>query len=276
MIRGILRRIGIPVGLLVVVSLAAPPHAGAQGGGPVGPSVFNPPAPPKMNARTEEPLDLTGYWVSVVTEDWRYRMITPDKNDFPGVPLNTEGRRIANEWDPAKDEASGNQCKAYGAAAIMRVPTRLHITWVDDSVLKVETDAGMQTREFHFDATPPANETPSWQGFSVASWQGLRPRGFVLPVVAGSGGARPGQEGYLKVITTDLRPGYLRKNGLPYGTKATVEEYFDSFTEAGITWLIVTTVVTDPQFMDSSFITSSQFKKQADATGWNPTPCAAK
>jgi hypothetical protein len=284
---GILRRISVSLAMLAMVPLAAP-RARAQaapaaqggqagGGGPVGPSVFNPPAPPKLNPRLEGPQDFAGYWVSVVTEDWRYRMMTPDKNDFPGVPLNTEGRRIANEWDPAKDEASGNQCKAYGAAAIMRVPTRLHITWVDDNTMKVETDAGEQTREFHFYAPPPPGTTPSWQGYSVASWEGLRPRGFVLPVVAGTpGGARRAEEGYLKVVTTDLRPGYLRKNGLPYGTKATVEEYFDGFTEAGTTWLIVTTIVTDPEFMDSSFITSSQFKKLPDASGWNPTPCTAK
>lgn len=281
-----------PVALLALASLVAPSHVGAQGqpaqnNAPAagaqdtnqrgfGPNPFVPPPAPKMNERLDGPLDLTGYWVAVVTEDWRYRMITPDKGDYPGVPLNAAGRAIANSWDPAKDEASGNGCKAYGAGAIMRVPTRLHITWVDDSTLKVETDAGEQTRLFHFDATPVADAKPSLQGFSVARWEGLRPRGFVVPVAAGTPGSRPAQEGYLKVVTTDLRPGYLRKNGVPYGGKASVEEYFDGFTEAGTTWLVVTSLVSDPEYLDQTFLTSSQFKKQADATGWNPTPCAAK
>src|SRR5215472_11309032 len=84
------------------------------------------------------PVDLTGYWVSVVTEDWLYRMVTPKKGDYTSVPLNAEGRKTADAWDPAKDEASGDQCKAYGAPALMRIPGRLHITWQDDSTLKVE------------------------------------------------------------------------------------------------------------------------------------------
>ncbi len=93
---------------------------------------------------------MTGYWVSVVTEDWRYRMVTPPKGSFGGVPLNAAGRQAANAWDPAKDEAAGGTCKSYGAAALMRVPGRWHITWENDTTLRVEADAGMQTRLFHF------------------------------------------------------------------------------------------------------------------------------
>src|SRR5947208_1537515 len=97
-----------------------------------------PPAPltPKANA----PEDITGYWVSVVTEDWRFRMVTPAKGDYASVPLNPEGRKVADTWDPAKDEAAGEQCKSYGAPAIMRVPGRVHITWQDESTLKVDLD----------------------------------------------------------------------------------------------------------------------------------------
>ncbi len=254
----------------------APPAAQENQRNP-GPNPFAPPPPPRINPRTQGPLDIAGYWVSIVTEDWRYRMITPEKGDYPGLPLNFAARAIANSWDPAKDEANGDACKSYCAAAIMRVPERLHITWPDDNTLKIETDAGQQTRVFHFNSPTPAGEAPSLQGYSVASFEGMRPRGFIVPVAAGSPpGSRSGQEGYMKVDTTNLKPGYLRKNGVPYSDKASVEEYFESFSEAGITWLIVTTVVTDPVYLDQAFITSSQFKKQADATGWNPTPCSAK
>ena len=62
------------------------------------------------------PIDMTGYWVSIVTEDWRFRMVTPAKGDYASVPVNAEARKVADAWDPAKDEAEGNQCKAYGAA----------------------------------------------------------------------------------------------------------------------------------------------------------------
>jgi len=255
--------------VLATMSLAMPATAGAQ--------IGLVPSATTANAKLGAPFDLSGYWVAVVTEDWRYRMLTPDKGDFPGIFLTPAGQRIANAWDPAKDEASGDQCKSYGAGAIMRVPTRLHISWDNDNTLRVETDAGQQTRLFHFGDAPPTGGTPTWQGYSVASWEGLRPRGFVLPVVAGAGGVRPAEEGYMKIVTTQLRAGYVRKNGVPYGEKAVVEEYFDSFKEPnGDTWLVVTSTVTDPQYLAQSYLTSSQFKKQADATGWNPTPCAAK
>jgi hypothetical protein len=161
----------------------------------------------------------------------------------------------------------------------MRVPTRLHISWVDDHTLRVETDAGEQTRVFHFDATTSPSGPPSLQGYSAASWEGLRPRGFVVPVAAGAPGGHapaPAEEGYMKIITTHLRPGYLRKNGVPYSDKSTVEEYFDSFEERGIAWLIVTTIVTDPEYLAQPFITSSQFKKEPDASKWHPAPCEAK
>src|SRR5450755_942710 len=92
-------------------------------------------APPRT-AKAAAPIDLTGYWVAIVTEDWRYRMVTPAKGDYPSIPLNAEGKKVADAWDPAADEAVGNQCKSYGAANITRQPGRLHIAWDNDTVLK--------------------------------------------------------------------------------------------------------------------------------------------
>ena len=120
-------------------TFAQPPQGGA-GGGRGGP----PPAP--LTPKAMAPEDLSGYWVSVVTEDWRFRMVTPAKGDFASVPLSGPGRAMANTWDPDKDIAAGQQCKSYGAAGLMRVPGRIHITWPDESTIKMETDAGEQTR----------------------------------------------------------------------------------------------------------------------------------
>lgn len=252
-----------------IVSLLMPACAHAQFG-------FPPPQPP-VNGRKMAPLDFTGYWVSIVTEDWRWRMITPDKGDYASVPLNSEGKRVADTWDPAKDEAAGEQCKSYGAPAIMRVPGRIHISWENDNTLRVETDAGTQTRLFHFGSSAPPESVPQWQGYSVAHWEGLRQGGFLNAFGAAPGSAGPAPEGYLKVVTTDLRPGYLRKNGVPYSASTELEEYFDSFKAPnGDRWLVVTTIVTDPKYLSEPFITSSHFKKLADASGWNPSPCTAK
>jgi hypothetical protein len=246
--------------------LAAPALLHAQFGPP-------PPQTPQP-AKLVAPEDLTGYWVSIVTEDWRWRMVTPAKGDYTSVPLNQEGRKLADTWDPAKDEASGNQCRAYGAAAVMRVPGRVHFTWQDDNTLKVETDAGTQTRVFHFGGKPAANEAASWQGYSAASWDGLRragPRGGPPPVSTGP------QPGTLKVVTTNMKAGYLRKNGVPYSANADLTEYYDRTNEPnGDSWLIVTTIVDDPQYLYQQFVTSTHFKLEKDGSKWSPTACEAK
>jgi hypothetical protein len=234
-------------------------------------------APPPRSAREAAPVDFTGYWVSVVTEDWRWRMVTPARGDFAGVPLTPQARKIGLAWDPARDEKAGEQCKGYGAAAIMRVPTRLNITWQDADTLKIETDAGTQTRLLRFRPGTPETR-PSWQGHSVAQWEGIvRGAGApdFLPIALNPReGTRPRA---LSVVTTNLRPGYLRRNGVPYSARATVREYFDRHAMPdGTTWFTVTTIVEDPEYLTEPFVTSTDFKKQPDATGWNPRPCTVR
>lgn len=247
--------------MALAASLSVASSAYAQpGGGRGGP-------PP--NPKTAAPIDLTGYWVSVITEDWRYRMVTPAPGDYQSVPMTPEARRVADTWNPARDEAAGNQCKSYGAAAVLRLPERLHITWQDDQTLRMEIDAGTQTRLFHFGNWKAPPGPPTWQGDSVAEWE--VPRG-------GRGApAGPPQSGSLKVSTTHLRAGYLRKNGVPYSEDAHVTEYYDLARErSGDWWLVVTIEVNDPKDLTQPFVTSSQFKKQADGTGWDPTPCSSR
>lgn len=211
-------------------------------------------------------LDLTGYWVSVIAEDWELRMVTPKKGVYDTLTLNAEGRRVGDTWDPAKDEAAGEQCRSYGAANIMRVPGRLHITWQDDTTLKIETDAGTQTRLFRFGAAPAATPEPSWQGTSIATWE--------YAAAAARGGARTGN---LKVVTNNLRAGYIRKNGAPYSKSAVVTEYYDINTiPNGDQWLTITTKVDDPVYFTRPYLTSTDFKKLPDAVGWNPTPCTSR
>ena len=253
------RSTSFPVSLCLCVALVflAPGNTQAQRGGRGG----GPPATPKQAAA----LDLTGYWVSVITEDWKFRMVTPAKGIYETLTLNTEGRRVGDTWDPAKDEAAGEQCRAYGAANIMRLPGRLHITWENDTTLRIDTDTGTQTRLFHFGSQQAPSGEPSWQGYSTAQWE----------YAAGARGQA--RTGNLKVVTTNLRPGYVRKNGAPYSAKATVTEYYDLNTiPNGDQWLTVTTRVEDPMYFTRPLLISSDFKKLPNANGWNPTPCSAK
>src|SRR5262245_7380994 len=215
------------------------------------------------------PVDLTGYWVSLVTDNWTYRVITPPKGDYQYLPLNPEGRRVADTWDPAKDEAAGEQCKGYGPVGVMRMPTRLHITWQDANMLKLETDTGTQTRLFHFGPAEPPAGPRTWQGYSAALWQ-----------FASDGRGRGEQSGAtkagsMKVTTTQMRPGYIHKNGVPYSENAVLTEYFTVLEDKGLTILVDTLMLEDPKFLTQSFVRSAQFKKQTDSTGWEPSPCSA-
>jgi hypothetical protein len=235
-----------------------------------------PPGPPRA-PRAAAPVDFTGYWVSVIAEDWRWRMVTPLKGDSASIPITLAAREALETWDPDKDTAAGLQCKAYGAAGVLRLPGRVRISWQDDTTLKLETDAGTQTRLLHFGGAPPARSTASWQGYSVAQWErppqtpGAPP---TLPIFA----TRIGTRGRaLEVTTTNLRAGYLRKNGVPYSERASLSEYFDYFKEPnGDEWFTVTTIVRDPLYLNGPYITSSDFKKEPDGSKWRPTPCAAR
>ena len=227
--------------------------------------------------RESAPVDLTGYWVSVVTEAWRWRMVVPGKGDYASIPLNEEGIRVADQWEPGT-AIPGEECRPYGAAAIMRVPGRIHVTWEDDETLRIDTDAGMQTRLFHFGGEPPEDMEPAWQGYSSARWEpppgGRAQVRIAVPLGAVGAGGNVSQWRSLEVVTTRLRPGYLRWNGVPYSADAVVREFYDvTPMPNGDTWLIVTTIVEDPLYLDIPYVTSTNFKKQADDSGWNPTPC---
>jgi hypothetical protein len=221
----------------------------------------------RPTARASAPVDLTGQWVSVIADDWRWRVVVPPKGDTLYLPVNDAGKKMASEWDAARDAAAGEACRAYGAGGLLHLPGRLRITWDGDDTLKLETDTGQQTRVFQFNpaAAAPAGE-PTWQGFSRAVWdvptgRGARP------------GPRPGSS--MRVTTTRMRLGYYRRNGVPYGPGATMTEWFTTVTEPdGATYLLVTKILEDSQYMSGPYVRTVQFKKETSPTGWNPVPCS--
>jgi hypothetical protein len=240
--------LGLAVLMLPTVGLAQRGRGAGAGAAPQTP-------------RAAAAVDLTGYWVSVVTEDWRYRMVTPAQGDYQGVPLTPAAKKIADSWDPAKEAASGEPCKAYGAPALLRVPGRLHITWQDDTTLKLETDAGQQTRLFHFGNWKSPGGPRTLQGDSVAEWEG---------------GGRGVTDGSMKVTTGNLKAGFLRKNGVPYSENASVTEYYEVVTQPdGSPLLVVTISTTDPEYLRTPFVINSQFKKEPNEAKWKPSACSA-
>jgi hypothetical protein len=220
------------------------------------------------------PIDLTGTWVSVVTEDWHLRMITPPHGDSEGIPLNDEATKILNAFVPSRDPREA--CKAFGAPAIMRIPGRLKISWQNGgNTLQIQTDAGQQTRLLHFDGAPPSGPA-GLQGYSAASWEygsGFNPR-VPAPDKSKQEAQAHAAGGTLKVVTTNLSPGYLRKNGVPFSDQATVSEYFELEPDPrGTPWFVVTTIVDDPKYLLRNYITSTNFKKEPDDSKWRPSAC---
>jgi len=245
-----------------------------------------------LNAQTQAnaPIDLTGYWVSLVTEDWRYRMLTAPKGDYYSIPLNAEGKRVADTWDAAKDISEGKQCLSYGAPNIMREPARLHITWANDATLKVEIDAGKQTRMFLFGPTAPTAGEPTLQGISIAQWQTPQSiRAYTskisaqdpnTPGFAAASMASPPPPpdtrrlgGTLKVVTTHIKPGYLRNNGVPFSANAVLTEYYDLHQTNGADYLVQTQVLEDPRYLDAPWVVSNHYRREPDGSKWDPEPC---
>jgi hypothetical protein len=249
------------VSLLLLIGVGLHAQRGGQGGRGNTPAAARDPV--------DGAFDPSGYWVSIVSDEWRYRMLTPPKGNVDYVPVNAEGRRVAQEWDAAKDEAAGESCKAYGPVGLMRLPGRLHITRQDPSTLKIESDNGTQTRLWHFGASEaPASPPLSVQGYSAAAWELSGGRGV------------PGQprSGQIKVVTTRMKSGYVRKNGVPYSAAAVLTEYVAQLTDDddGTRYLTVTTMLDDPTYLQQPWVRTSQFKRQADAKGWSPTPCISR
>ncbi len=254
---------------------AAPRGQGAgQPGGGRGGRAGAPPAPQApQTPQAAAPADLTGTWVAIVTEDWRWRMVTPPKGDAASVPATPAAIEASKNWDIAKDIAAGEQCKAWGAPGVMRMPTRIRISWQDAQTLKLEFDNGTQTRLLHFEqnAAPPAQ--PDYQGFSLARWETV-PEGQSQVGGGGRGGGAPRLSGGLRVVTTRMKPGYMRRNGLPYSANAVYTEVLDVAPgPGGAQWLIVTSQLEDRVNLNQPYMLSSHFRREPNDSKFQPRPC---
>lgn len=232
------------------------------------------PSSAQPSPREAAPVDLTGQWVAPIMEDWRWRMVTPLKGDAASIPLRPEARAVVDAWDPTRDEGAGLACKAYGAPGLMRLPGRVRIEWENEHTLRIEKDYGMQTRYLHFDNREAAE--PSRQGNSAARWDPGLPAGPGGLGFLGSADRVGTLSRTLIVETSGLLPGYLRKNGIPYSDQTRITEYFDAFTaDNGSEWFTITTIVADPVYLAIPFVTTTDYKREADRSSWDPLPCSA-
>lgn len=249
----------VQTSLVVLIALSA--NSFAQRGGPAGP----PPSPQEA-----APFDMTGYWVSVVTEDWRWRMLDAEPGDVRnGIPLNQAGIELAEAWRP--DEGELQSCLTFGGAGIMRYPGRLYISWEDEETLRMDFSAGEQTRFLHFNSDDSASVAAlSLQGYTTANWhkeRQTRGLGFGPPVTSFEGGN-------LRARTMNLLPAFLQRNGIPYSDQTTILDYYKVINAPnGDRWLIVTSVVSDPVYLQQDYITSTNFKYEENGDNWDPITC---
>ena len=249
-------------------------------------------------ARGSAPVDLTGYWVAVVSEDWRHRMATPRKGDYESLPLNAEGRRSRGRLGPRADNAAGLSARPTASAASCASPARLHITWQDDN------DPARRVRRGHANAASAA---------SIAAAQPDGEQDLAGPLarrMAEAAGPRPArgpradrqqhgtdragrrrpraarrtctapaalnEGGSLRVATTHFREGYLRKNGVPYSENAAITEYFHRLPTAAERRTVgcsSSPSIEDPKYLNEPFYTSTHFKLEPNGQKWRPTPC---
>jgi hypothetical protein len=252
----------VGVACLLVASLAAVAEAQRGPGGPPAAAA---------TGKAGAPVDLTGYWVSLVTEDWIERM-SPDS-----PPSGTGGRDAGDRAAGAAGgrgrgaaPAGADPCRAYGAGGSMRVPGRLNITWMDDNTLKIDMDAGTQTRTLRFGQPVPAGTQRTLQGYSVASWEtGARAGGFGGGRGGGGAAAAP-RWGQLKVVTTNTTGGFLLSSRNTYSENAVITEYFAPHSDFGSDYMTVVTTVEDG---GNPRIVSSTFKKEPNGSKFKPTGC---
>jgi len=275
-------RHGMPKFLLLAVFVIALPLAflaqGGRGGGGQrgGGGAPQGGAPGGAGARAAAPVDVTGYWVSLVTEDWIERM-APDSPPS-GAAGARGGRGGRGGGAPQPAAATGEPCRAYGAGGSMRNPGRLNITWADDNTLKIDMDFGTQTRLLHFTGTVPPNTPKTLQGYSVATWEasgGGGGRGG-----GGGGGQRggapaPTRWGNLKVVTTNMTGGYLLNSRDTYSENAVLTESFIRHSDFGNEYLSVVSTIDDAGAggRGGNKVVSSTFKKEPDGSKFAPSGC---
>jgi hypothetical protein len=214
------------------------------------------------------PFDMTGYWVSVVTEDWRWRMLVPPEGDAGSIPLNQAGEELANAW--RADDSELETCLAFGGASIMRYPGRLHISWDDEQTLRIDFSAGNQSRLLHFGGDASTQMNASLQGYTTASWykeRQTRGLGFGGPV-------RSFEGGNLHSSTSHLSAAYLQRNGIPYSDQTSINDFYRVVElPNNERWLIVTSIITDPVYLREEIIWSTNFKYEPNGDNWEPGAC---
>ena len=190
-------------------------------------------------------VELSGGWGQRFHEDLPERGAGPEIGDYVGLPMNDAARLRADSWDAGKWTMLERQCEPHPADYAPRGPASMRITSTVDPVSQdvISWHTTMMwmlpQRAIHMDgrARPSPYAQHSWQGFSTGEWEG----------------------DMLKVTTTHLKEGWLRRNGVPRSDKATLIEYFIRHGD----YLTLVTIVKDPVYLTEPFVRTSNWVADA-------------
>jgi hypothetical protein len=186
-------------------------------------------------------VELSGQWKQKEFEDRPERGPGPHIGDYTGMPINEEDRVRGDTWDAEKWVMVEHQCQPHPADYAPRGPASLRI-WPEVDRLTQGVRAWHFTtawmlphRVIYMDGRPhPPDYAPhTWQGFSTGEWEGDA----------------------LKITTTHLKEGWVRRNGLARSEKGTMIEYLVRHDR----FLTMVTIVEDPLYLTEPFIRTSDW-----------------
>jgi uncharacterized membrane protein YgcG len=186
-------------------------------------------------------MDLVGEWANLFHEDAPERLGGPDIGDYAGMPLNEAARMKADAWNADVLSEPERQCIPHPADYSPRGPAMVQI-WkeldpLSRELVALRTHISWQGPERYIwmDGRPHPDEfaAHTWQGFSTGEWLGQ----------------------VLKVTTTHLKMGWIRRNGIPRSDQAELTEYFHRHGNY-LTW---TVIINDPIYLTEPMVRSSDF-----------------
>jgi hypothetical protein len=199
-------------------------------------------APASGSSLPAAELNLSGNWLPMYHEDWPERGDGPELGDYLGLSISDGARRAGLSWDASRMSVEEHQCQVHVSPYIYRGPTQLHFWEERDPetqrviAIKNYLSNYQQTRTIWMDSRPHPSEyaAHTWMGFSTGKWEGSA----------------------LKVYTTHIKQGFLRRNGLPESDQATLTEYFIRYGDSLLTHV---SILTDPVYLAEPLIRSQDF-----------------
>ena len=184
--------------------------------------------------------DMSGEWVPRFHEDADERGGGPELGDYTGLPINDAGRARADSWDPAWLSMPEWQCRPHPVDYIWRGPSQMRI-WKEIDPLTREMVAYHQywlrsmDRPIYLDgrSRPPASAAFTWGGFSKGEWDGDN----------------------LRIVTTHMKEGYIRRNGVPRSSRSTLVQHWIRHGNV----LTGVMMIYDPVYLEDVHVRSSDY-----------------